>query len=118
MLTAADKALGPNRAWQVVGSVGTQYTVIEWKATRFWSCNCPNWWAKRQKLDGHSINSPREHHCKHILEVIETPSMMAKGVTQIGTETSKVRALMNGPMGAFTSKLTTDRAISLDDEEV
>jgi hypothetical protein len=36
-LVNTDKALGPNRAWQVEGSVGTQYTVIEWKDRIFCS---------------------------------------------------------------------------------
>lgn len=117
MLTAADKALGPGRAWQVEGSVGTQYTVIEWAATRYWSCNCPNWWAKRQKLDGHTINSPSEHHCKHIIEVLETPGYLAKGVKALkASDPMAVRSLGSARISTTTTN-TSGRAALLDPNE-
>lgn len=87
-LTNADRVLGPGRAWQVEGSVGTQYTVIEWKATRFVSCNCPNWGTRRNHIPGdHTFRGPRENHCKHILILLgDRHPGRSSGVVEAGED--------------------------------
>lgn len=119
-LSNADKALGPGRAWSVEGSLGTMYTVIEWKATRFVSCNCPDWPRRKNMIAGdHTFNAPSDHHCKHILWVRDTPGVMAAwSKPQIVAKPTAVRPLMGSGRVQFTSttRPTTDRAISFDEE--
>jgi hypothetical protein len=107
-LSNADKHLGPGRAWQVEGSVGTQYTVIEWKATRFVSCNCPDWPRRKNMLNGdHTFQGPDMNHCKHILWVRDTPGILAAWskpqITAKPIGSDRIRPLMGGGRMQFTS---------------
>lgn len=118
-LSNADKTLGPGRAWQVEGSIGTQYTVIEWKATRFFSCNCPDWRTRRNKLNGtHTIDAADEQHCKHILEVIRTPGFLAKGVKPVLAVPAAALAVRQLEVSTRTTSTDGRAALLSADEEV
>lgn len=64
-LRREDRESGIARRFPVKGSHSSVHTVTLFNSG-FWGCDCTGWVLHKSKLEDHSINAPRENHCKHI----------------------------------------------------
>lgn len=81
MLTAVDKRDGTDLVVSVLSPAGSTYTVLRWKATGAWSCNCLGWILHKAKLPAgsHFATAPLRNHCSHVLMAIRNGYELKSG---------------------------------------